>query len=483
MFGRRMVDAFTEVKTIFDPDGLMNPGKIVNPPRMDDRELFRFPPGYAEIPVTSGLDWGEWGSLGAAVEMCNNNGTCRKSNPGVMCPSFRVTHDEKHLTRGRANTLRLALTGQLGEHALTSDELYESMDLCVGCKGCKRECPTGVDMARMKIEFLHQYRKRHGMRPWDRLVCALPEIGPKLAKFPVAMAWFNWLQTQAPVKWLLRRLLGLSPERDLPAWRTDYFGARATDTPMPTTETDVVLWVDTFTRWFEPDNARAALAVLTAAGYQVEVAGLSDGQGPLCCGRPQLAAGQIDAARVTALRFSEALRPYVSRGIPIVGLEPSCVFSSRDEHTVLLDAERAEPLDRAVMLFEEFVDQELKNGNWQLELTGRPGQTALLHGHCHQKAFGAMSSVERTLNQVPGLKVETVDTSCCGMAGTFGYEEDHFDVSMRMAELNLLPAVRASKDSALVVADGTSCRHQILDGTGRTAVHVARVLADALPRH
>ena len=150
------------------------------------------------------------------------------------------------------------------------------MDLCVGCKGCKRECPTGVDMARMKIEFLHQYRKRHGMRPWDRLVCALPEIGPKLAKFPVAMAWFNWLQTQAPVKWLLRRLLGLSPERDLPAWRTDYFGARATDTPMPTTETDVVLWVDTFTRWFEPDNARAALAVLTAAGYQVEVAGLSD---------------------------------------------------------------------------------------------------------------------------------------------------------------------------------------------------------------
>jgi len=483
MFGRRMVDAFSEVKTIFDPEGLMNPGKIVDPPRMDDRDLFRFAPGYTEIPVATGLDWSEWGSFGAAVEMCNNNGTCRKSGPGVMCPSFRVTQDEKHLTRGRANTLRLALTNQLGESALTSDELYETMDLCVGCKGCKRECPTGVDMARMKIEFMHQYRKRHGMRAWDRLVCALPRLAPRLAKFPLAMTWLNRLQSRPYVKRVLRILLGLNPGRDLPVWRTDYFGARDADTPIPYKEANVVLWVDTFTRWFEPENARAALAVLEAAGYQVEVAGPADAGTPLCCGRPHLATGQIEAARAEALRLSDALWPYVSKELPILGLEPSCVFTSRDEHTVLLEKDRSEPLARSVMLFEEFIARELNNGAWQLKLAGQPGQTALLHGHCHQKAFGAMGAVERALKEVPELDVKTIDTSCCGMAGTFGYEDSHFELSMRMAELNLLPTIREADESTLIVADGTSCRHQILDGTGREAMHVARVLANALPRH
>jgi FAD/FMN-containing dehydrogenase/Fe-S oxidoreductase len=447
-FGPRLTAALGEIKSWLDPKGLMNPGKIVNPSRMDERELFRFKPGYQTAVPASALDWSEWGGYDKAVEMCNNNGHCRKFDAGTMCPSYRATMDEKHLTRGRANTLRLALSGQLGDSG--EQAVKEALDLCVSCKGCKRECPTGVDMARMKVEFLAHYKAKHGLSARDRVIGYLPRYAPwaaRLAPFTNAMSS------------LFKGALGFSPKRGLPKWRSDFFREEGTS------EGDVVLFVDTFNRYFEPENARAALKVLEAAGYRVHA------PHGLCCGRTFLSAGLVDEAKKEARKMAEALAPYVARGVPIVGLEPSCLFSLRDEFTVMTGV--GDRLTSA-LLFEEFLAQ--RPGKLQFKASD---QQVLLHGHCHQKAFDVMPAVEKVLGMVPGLKVSTVQTSCCGMAGSFGYEAEHYDVSMKMAELNLLPAVR-NAPQAKVVADGTSCRHQITDGTGREAVHVARLLESAL---
>ena len=486
MFGTRLAGAFEEVKDAFDPDGLFNPGKIVRPERMDDRELFRYKPGYAPLPVETGLDWSEWGGLHRAVEMCNNNGACRKSDPGVMCPSYRVTMDERHVTRGRANTLRLALTGQLGPDALTSDAMAEAMALCVGCKGCKRECPTGVDMARMKIEYLHQRRKRHGLSLRDRAIAWLPRYAPAVSR----LAWMMNLRDRIPgLPAVTERLLGLSAKRALPRWRTDPFraeevtarGTREFDRPPAESGdgSEVALFADTFTTWFEPENARAAVRVLEAAGYRVRPAAPPPGERrPLCCGRTFLAAGLVEEARREMARTLTALAPFVERGIPIVGLEPSCLLTFRDE-ALVLGFER-EASEAQFLLFEEFVAHAAEDRNLDIPLRSLAGKRALLHGHCHQKAFGVMPALESTLRLVPGLEVETIASSCCGMAGAFGYETANYETSMAMGELNLLPAVRAADRDALIVAGGTSCRHQIADGAGRDAWHIARVLEQAL---
>jgi FAD/FMN-containing dehydrogenase/Fe-S oxidoreductase len=447
-FGPRLTAALGEIKSWLDPKGLMNPGKIVNPSRMDERELFRFKPGYQTSVPASALDWSEWGGYDKAVEMCNNNGHCRKFDAGTMCPSYRATLDEKHLTRGRANTLRLALSNQLGAEG--EEAVKAALDLCVSCKGCKRECPTGVDMARMKVEFLAHYKAKHGLTARDRAIGYLPRYAPWAARLaPLSNAMSS----------VLKGWLGFASKRELPKWRSDFF------TEEGTSEGDVVLFVDTFNRYFEPENARAALKVLEAAGYRVHA------PRGLCCGRTFLSAGLVDEAKKEARKMVEALTPYVAKGVPIVGLEPSCLFSLRDEFGVMAGV--GDRL-KSAQLFEEFLAQ--KPGKLKFRATE---EQVLLHGHCHQKAFDAMPAVEKVLGMVPGLKVATVQTSCCGMAGSFGYEAEHYDVSMKMAELNLLPAVR-NAPQAKVVADGTSCRHQITDGTGREAVHVARLLESAL---
>jgi FAD/FMN-containing dehydrogenase/Fe-S oxidoreductase len=478
MFGAQIVRAFEEVKDVFDPTGLFNPGKIVRAPRMDDRRLFRYKPEYRAQPFDTVLDWSEWGGFAGAVEMCNNNGACRKAEPGVMCPSYRVTRDEQHLTRGRANTLRLAISGQLGRDALVSADMHDTMALCVSCKGCKRECPTGVDMARMKIEFMHQYRKRHAPRLRERLIAWLPRYAPLAARLP----WLLNLRDGIPgLAWLSERLLGLSARRALPQWRGDFFGSRPGDTPNAEGSAgEVVLWVDTFNTWFEPENARAALAVLQAAGYRVHLARPRDGGRALCCGRTFLTAGFVAHARKEAQRLVEVLGPYAARGVPIVGLEPSCLLSLRDELVGLIPGEATRAIAGQALLLEEFLAREHAAGRLKLALARWPGHPVLLHGHCHQKAFGAMSAVQQTLALVPGLEVKTIESSCCGMAGAFGYEAEHQEVSMRMGEMGLLPAVRESPAQTWVVADGTSCRAQIRDGAGRDARHVARVLAAAL---
>jgi FAD/FMN-containing dehydrogenase/Fe-S oxidoreductase len=498
-FGERLMQAYAEVKDAFDPQHLMNPGKIVRSTRMDDASLYRFKPGYQTLPIETAFDWSAWnvqndpateqisapgsggdpaGGFAKAVEMCNNNGHCRKFDAGTMCPSFRATRDEQHLTRGRANTLRLALSGQLGPDAFTSEQMYRTMDLCVGCKGCKRDCPTGVDMAKMKSEFLFHYRKKHGLRLKDRLVAYLPRYAPIAAKLAPL---FNLRNTLPGAALLTEKLLGFSAKRALPTWRSDTFFNSSKDAQhAPAGAPEVVLFVDTFNNYFESDNARAAHRVLQAAGYHVHLAKAPGEARPLCCGRTYLSAGLIDEAKQEARRTMQALLPFAARGVPVVGLEPSCLLTMRDEFLAYGFGEEAKQLATQAMLFEEFLAREAKAGRLELKLKPLPQHTALLHGHCHQKAFDAVRPIHAVLGLIPSLKVQTVESSCCGMAGSFGYEAEHYDLSMKMAELSLLPAVRAADQDTIIVADGTSCRHQIADGSQRHAMHVARVLEAAL---
>lgn len=477
MFGSRLVRAFEEVKDLFDPKGLMNPGKIVRAPKFDDRRLFRYGPDYKTADITPAFDWPGFpdggGGLPAAAEMCNNNGACRKLQGGAMCPSYRVTRNEKDLTRGRANTLRLALSGQLGPAGLAGDEVADAMALCVACKACKRECPTSVDMARMKIEAAAARARSHGISWRDRLVAELPRYAPYAERAPWLLNSRDWLPGAA---WLSEKLVGLSAERALPRWRRDVFNDDAGE-PLAADGRDVVLWADTFNRYFERERLEAARAVLAAGGYRVHVAQPADGSTrPLCCGRTYLAAGLVEEAKREAARALTALAPYAERGIAIAGLEPSCLLTFRDEIPALGFGAPAKLVAEHALLFEEFIAREHATGRLNLPL-GRIEGTALLHGHCHQKAFAAMGAVEATLRLVPGLTVQTVESSCCGMAGAFGYQAETIGVSKAMGELSLLPAIRAAAPATLIVADGTSCRHQIASGTGRAALHVAEVLA------
>ncbi|MES2957774.1 MAG: FAD-linked oxidase C-terminal domain-containing protein [Pseudomonadota bacterium] len=508
-FGPAITQALAAIKREFDPIGLFNPGKIIDTPRMDEVALFRFPPPsaprpYARIPIKPVLDWSAWnvqndpvseattapgsggdvtGGLGAAVEMCNNNGHCRKFDAGTMCPSYRVTRDERHLTRGRANTLRLALSGQLGPDAFTSEAVNEALDLCVGCKGCKRDCPTGIDMARMKVEFLAHYKARHGWTLKDKLVARLPDYARALSMLP----WLANLRDTVPgAAALSERWLGLSAKRSLPRWRRDTFWRNAQAGDFASREAAIrvagaggkvaVLFVDTFNGTFETENAVAAATVLRAAGYTLHT--LDKAGGHHCCGRTFLSCGMVDEARTRAGALIDALLPLAQAGVPIVGLEPSCLLTLRDETLVMGLGDKAQVVAKQALLFEEFIAREAKAGRLALPL--KPvASSILVHGHCHQKAFGAVSPILDVLRLIPGAQPTLIESSCCGMAGSFGYEAAHFDVSMQMAELSLLPAVRNAPD-AIVVADGTSCRHQISDGAGRKALHVARLLAQQL---
>ncbi len=478
MFGARLVRAFEEVKDRFDPNGLYNPGKIVRAPKFDDRSNFRYAPGYHADEMTTRLDWsaypGKGGGFQGAIEMCNNNGACRAAAGGVMCPSYRVTREERDVTRGRANSLRLAITGQLGVDALTSDEMAETLKLCVSCKGCRRECPTGVDMARMKIEVQAARAEKYGLSLHDRLVGYLPRYAPYASKLP----WLLNLRDALPgAAKLSEAVAGFSARRSLPRWRSDVFAAQA----MPKAQGgEVVLFADTFNRYFERENLDAALAVLNAGGYQVHIAAPADGSSrPLCCGRTFLSIGKVDEARQEAERTLAALAPFTSRGVPVVGLEPSCLLSFRDEVPAMVKGEGAKRLAELALTFEEFLAREAKAGRLDLPLK-KIAARALVHGHCHQKAFDVFSPVETVLKLIPDLKVELIESSCCGMAGSFGYNAETIDVSLAMGELSLLPAVRKAGADTLIVADGTSCRHQIHDGAGRDALHVARVLAMSL---
>ena len=479
MFGERIVHAFEEVKERFDPDNTLNPGKIVHPPKMDDRSLFRYAPSYKIENIKTVMDWsaypGAASGFQGAVEMCNNNGACRKLEGGVMCPSYRATRNEKDVTRGRANTLRLAISGQLGPDALSSDSMMETMKLCVSCKACRHECPTGVDMAKMKIEVLAARTAKHGLTLRDRLVGYLPHYAALASRF----AWLANLRNRSQIlRWLFEEVVGISAARELPEFRRNVF-APAGEAFGPENGREVVLFADTFNRAYERENLDAALRVLVDGGYRVHLPRPIDGGRPLCCGRTFLSAGLVENAKTELARVVETLIPFAERGVPIVGLEPSCLLTLRDELLSLRSDTAAKTVSAHALLFEEFLVREAETGQLKLPL-GAIDKNALVHGHCHQKSFGAFVPVEKILRLVPGLKVEKIESSCCGMAGAFGYGADTYDVSIQMAEASLLPAVRKATDDALIVADGTSCRHQIKDGSGRGALHVARVLAISL---
>ena len=520
-FGPKITEALTEIKHAFDPKGLFNPGKIIDPPKMDDSSYFRYPPSYKVIPLQPALDWSAWNvqnnpvteetsapgtggdpamGLAKAVEMCNNNGHCRKFDAEVMCPSYRVTRDEKHLTRGRANTLRLALSNQLDvkdDSPLGSDAVKEVMELCVSCKACRRECPTGVDMAKMKIEFLAAYKKRVGHSLRDLAVAYLPQYASIISNTPGLAALLNLRNHIAPIAKLQEWLMGISAQRSLPTWRSrtfwsnkkqvaaHHFTPDQLNTPNQQGNKGVVLLADTFNAYFENENLQAALKVLKEAGYRVHIPQKNNAENKtktantcskeFCCGRTYLAAGMVDQAKETLGELVDHLAPYAEKGIPIIGLEPSCLFTLKDEALVMGFGERAITVSKHAQLLEEFLASEAKVGklNLNLKATTRP---VLFHGHCHQKSFAAVTPAMELLKLIPGAEPKLIESSCCGMAGSFGYEAEHIKVSKQMAELSLLPTIRKSPDS-WVVADGTSCRHQIHDGTQRDAVHIAQILA------
>ena len=520
-FGPKITEALTEIKHAFDPKGLFNPGKIIDPPKMDDSSYFRYPPSYKVIPLQPALDWSAWNvqnnpvteetsapgtggdpamGLAKAVEMCNNNGHCRKFDAEVMCPSYRVTRDEKHLTRGRANTLRLALSNQLDvkdDSPLGSDAVKEVMELCVSCKACRRECPTGVDMAKMKIEFLAAYKKRVGHSLRDLAVAYLPKYASIISNTPGLAALLNLRNHIAPIAKLQEWLMGISAQRSLPTWRSrtfwsnkkqvaaHHFTPDQLNTPNQQGNKGVVLLADTFNAYFENENLQAALKVLKEAGYRVHIPQKNNAENKtktantcskeFCCGRTYLAAGMVDQAKETLGELVDHLAPYAEKGIPIIGLEPSCLFTLKDEALVMGFGERAITVSKHAQLLEEFLASEAKVGklNLNLKAATRP---VLFHGHCHQKSFAAVTPAMELLKLIPGAEPKLIESSCCGMAGSFGYEAEHIEVSKQMAELSLLPTIRKSPDS-WVVADGTSCRHQIHDGTQRDAVHIAQILA------
>ncbi|QWD46352.1 FAD-binding oxidoreductase [Polynucleobacter paneuropaeus] len=516
-FGPKITEALAQIKQAFDPSNLFNPGKIINPPKMDDASYFRFPPDYKVIPLKPSLDWSAWNvqnnpvteeittagsggdpalGLAKAVEMCNNNGHCRKFDAGVMCPSYRVTRDEKDLTRGRANTLRLALSNQLDTHdehsPLGSDAIKEVMDLCVSCKACRRECPTGVDMAKMKIEFLHAYKKRVGFTMRDWLVAALPKYAPIISNIPGLPALLNLRNHLPPVAKLQEWLMGISAQRSLPVWKKETLWndksilqkLQYSPAELHQDGKGVVLLADSFNAYFENENLQAAIQVLQAAGYRVHIpqkttqaktSSTCACSKEFCCGRTYLAAGMVDQAKETLGELVDYLVPYAQAGIPIIGLEPSCLFTLKDEALVMGFGDKAITVSKQAQLLEEFLVAQAKDNKLSLNLKAAT-RPVLFHGHCHQKAFAAVTPALELLKLIPNANPELIESSCCGMAGSFGYESEHITVSKQMAEMSLLPTIRKSPNS-WIVADGTSCRHQITDGTQRDAVHIAKILA------
>jgi Fe-S oxidoreductase len=479
MFGPRLIRAFGEVKTLFDPDDALNPHRIVDPPKFDDPNLLRYGPNYGRSEFQPVLDWSAWpggaAGLQGATEMCNNNGACRKSVGGVMCPSYRVTCDERDVTRGRANTLRLALSGQLAAEALTSAGVRDTLSLCVSCKGCRRECPTGVDVARMKIEVQAARAAKYGFSLRDKIVAHLPDYAGIGAVLAPLMNLRDQIPTLARAS---EKMMRLAHQRPLPRWRRDRFREPAASMGSGKAG-EVVLFADTFNRAFERETIEAALNVLVVANYRVHLPRHAGSKRALCCGRTHLSVGNVPGARRELSRTRDALLPFAKRGVPVIGLEPSCLLTLRDELLALFPGEESRMIADQALLFEELLAREAEAGRLMLPL-GETKRTAHLHGHCHQKAFGAFGSVETALRLVPGLDVKPIESSCCGMAGAFGYQAETYDVSMAMGELTLFPAVRGSDADSLIIADGFSCRHQIEHGTARKPLHVAEVIAGAL---
>jgi FAD/FMN-containing dehydrogenase/Fe-S oxidoreductase len=460
MYGREILRAFGDVKRLFDPEGMMNPGVIVDPPPMD-RQL-RIGPGRKRLPLKTNLSFGDQGGFAKAIELCNGSGFCRKRTGGTMCPSYMVTLDEQDTTRARANMLRSVIEGTLPPEELMGQRMKEVMDLCVGCKACKTECPSAVDVASMKTEVLYQIGKERGFSPRQK---AAGHIRRQLALAAMMPSLYNAVAGTRLAR-NAAGLAGIDPRRSLPSVTNRTFSKRFPNLPQGAGPAEVALFNDTWNEYQRPEVGEGAVRLFAAAGARVHLPKV------VCCGRPMLSEGLVNEARRNAKRNLDLLMPLVERGIPLVGLEPSCILTMRDDYRKLLPAdERVAKLAEATRLFEEAL---LELG---AELPLREGDPVLLHGHCHQKALVGTGPTERLLGLA--ADVEVVDSGCCGMAGLFGYEKGHYEVSMQMGERRLFPAVREANER-IVVASGTSCREQILDGTECHALHPAEYLASLL---
>jgi FAD/FMN-containing dehydrogenase/Fe-S oxidoreductase len=476
MYGPTLMEAFRKLKRAFDPDNRMNPGNIVDSPGI--LENLRYGVDYKTWSPVTMLDFSAQGGFAASVEMCNGVGVCRKKLEGTMCPSYMATRDEEHSTRGRANALRAVLSGRMAATEFHGKRLYEIMDLCLECKGCKAECPSNVDMAKLKYEFLHHYYRANGLPLRNRLFGHIERLNRLMSRVPTLA---NWMTAVPFNRWLMEKVAGIDRRRPLPALAeetfTDWFRKRESlRKRLVTTQAlrgEVVLFHDTFVTYNTPEIGRAAVQLLEAAGYQVVLVERK------CCGRPLISKGMLTEARDNAAWNVERLHPYAARGVAIVGLEPSCLLTIRDEWVDLLRTDEARTVAAQSALLEQFLLRARARGlnlRWAAH-----GREALLHGHCHQKAMVGTAPTIGVLKWA-GYKVSEVDSGCCGMAGSFGFEREHYDISVELGNRRLAPAVKAAPATTEVVAPGISCRQQIQHLAGRRAKHPAEVLWEALAR-
>ncbi|MDA9743607.1 FAD-binding oxidoreductase [Candidatus Pelagibacter sp.] len=470
MFGKKITNAFEEIKDTFDSKNLLNPGKIVRPFKSNDRSLMRYKSGYQTENIDTHYDWSNWGQFSDAVEMCNNNGACRKLDSGVMCPSYRVTKEEKDLVRGRANTLRLALSNQLPEGSFASKEMYETMELCVSCKACQRECPMSVDMAKMKSEFLSHYYKKFSMRIKDRVISDMPRL---IWLLKIVAPIFNKVKNLPLISTIVERF-GFATARSMPEVQNQNALREIYDS-QTVSENKVILFADTFNINFENENLVYAIKVLNKFGYQTVIPsfGKDKLKRPLCCGRTYISYGQLDKASEELNRFNDYVIQNNYIDLPVVGIEPSCLLTFNDEYQTLKNVKNREQIKNKFYLLEEFILEQIRNNN-NIK-ANKFDQDVLIHGHCHQKSQDRMKGLTNLLSEL-NINNKMIDTSCCGMAGSFGYDSKTYDVSKKMANLSLIPAINNSGEKDFIVANGTSCRHQISDLSEKKGKHVSELL-------
>lgn len=472
MFGEQIMHAFRQVKAAFDPLDLMNPGKIV--PLSDQWQDLRARPSESLQSPQTFLDFKPEGGFELAADLCNGNGLCRKKE-NLMCPSFQATHDEFHSTRARAQALRAIIHKRLPLEDFTSEGLYDVMDLCLSCKGCKTECPSQVDMAKFKSEFLYHYQEKHGYSLRSRLFGHIALIQSWISPFA---RLFNWMNQSLIVKKGLERI-GISSKRTLPPLTTNRFSNWFANYPQSIElKKGVILFNDTFTEFNHPEVGQAAVRLLNELGYRVILAPRS------CCGRPALSKGLLQSARKQAEHLITRLWPLAQYGYPIIGLEPSCLLTMRDDYLTLVTLKgeqegQLRQILRSCLTLDEFLAQLLDKGEFKARFK-ESERHIKVHGHCYQKALIGMKPTLKVLQSIPGFKVEEIQSGCCGMAGSFGYEKEHESISMKIGELHLFPTVRKSKTEDWIIANGMSCRHQIKDGTQRQAMHLAEALAHQL---
>ena len=470
MFGKKITNAFEEIKDTFDSKNLLNPGKIVRPFKSNDRSLMRYKSGYQTENIDTHYDWSNWGQFSDAVEMCNNNGACRKLDSGVMCPSYRVTKEEKDLVRGRANTLRLALSNQLPEGSFASKEMYETMELCVSCKACQRECPMSVDMAKMKSEFLSHYYKKFSMRIKDRVISDMPRL---IWLLKIVAPIFNKIKNIPLISTIVEKF-GFATARSMPEVQNQNALREIYDS-QTVSENKVILFADTFNINFENENLVYAIKVLNKFGYQAVIPsfGKDKLKRPLCCGRTYISYGQLDKASEELNRFNDYVIQNNYIDLPVVGIEPSCLLTFNDEYQTLKNVNNREQIKNKFYLLEEFILEQIRNNN-NIK-ANKFDQNVLIHGHCHQKSQDRMKGLTNLLSEL-NINNKMIDSSCCGMAGSFGYDSKTYEVSKKMANLSLIPAINNSGEKDFIVANGTSCRHQISDLSEKKGKHVSELL-------